>query len=73
MNIWDDHVSHTGSCPGGGCLTAIIGGAVALCCVTNMCTVFTIFLLVDINIFVLYFINGQLRVLTPYQSFLEVL
>ena len=46
---------------------------IALSCVTNMGTVVTIFLLVAIYNFVLYFINGPLRVLTPYQSFLEVL
>ena len=56
-----------------GGLTAVTGGAGALFCLINMGPVVTIFLLVAIYNFVLYFINGPLRVLTPYQSFLEVL
>ena len=58
---------------GGSSLTAVAGGAGALCCVTNMGTFVTIFLSVAIYNFVLCFVNGPLRVLTPYQSFLEVL
>ena len=73
LNIWDDHVSHTGSSNGGGGgLAAVTGGTGALCCVTNMSTVVTSSLLVAIYNFVLYFINGPLRGLTPYQSFLEM-
>ena len=51
LNIWDDHVSHTGSSTGGGGLIAVTGGAGALCCV---------FLLVAIYNFALYFINGPM-------------
>ena len=64
-----DWVFHWGC----GDLIAVTGGAGALCCVVNMGTVVTIFLMVAIYNFVLYFVNGPLGVLTPYQSFLEVL
>ena len=67
-------MSHTGSSPGGGGgLTAVVRGADALCCVTSMGTVVTLFLPVAIYNFILYFVNGPSRVFRPYQSFLEVL
>ena len=74
LNVWDDYVSHTGSSPGGGCdLTTAAGSAVALCCTTNLGAVVTISLSVAIDNSVLYFIDSPPRVLTPYQSFPEVL
>ena len=37
LNVWDDHMSHTGSSPGGVCLLILVaGGAGFLCCGTNM-------------------------------------
>ena len=60
--------------PLGGCdLSTADGSAVALCCTANLGTVVTIFLLVAIDNFVLHFIDSPPRVLTPYQSFPEVL
>ena len=74
MNIWDDYVSHTGSSPGEGCdLTTATGSADALCCITSLSTVVTISLLVAIDNFVLYFIDSPPSILTPCQSFPEVL
>ena len=58
---------------GGGGLTAVAGGAGALCCVSNMGTVVAIFHPVAIYNFVSYFINGPLRVFPHDQIFLEVL
>ena len=74
LNVWDDYVSHPRSSHGGGCgLTTPAGSVVALCCITNLGSVITIFLSIAIDNFGLYFIESLPRVLTPYQSFPEVL
>ena len=70
LNIWDSHVSFSGSSPGGtGCLAVVPGSIGVLCCITNM--VVTMFLPVAIYIFILNFVNGPPGILTPSQCFLE--